>query len=270
MTDLKKRIPVVRRARGYHLYTVSGKRYLDLWQNGGLSLLGHRPGRLTTVLKDTISRGLIADLPSVFQGRLVGLLRKIFPEYADFRVAGSSAEALRLASLFLDRDVAAAEVVDPLIEAANAGDAAVSLWRPLLPVSPSADVLLPVLPFAVAGAPAVVCFRRSLPLDFPAQAPISGVLLAGLLRCLYDLRGFTRPRWIRADLLARCPGWRQEQIYLVPEFDPSHYEQVFEAFLDEQVLLSPEAPYVSILPGGEISQGELGKMIGLFRTYPGE
>jgi hypothetical protein len=270
VTDLRQRIPVVRRARGYYLYTVFGKRYLDLWQNGGSSLLGHRPGRLTTVLKDTISRGLIADLPSVFQGRLVALLQKVFPGYADFRVTGSLAEALQLASLYLGRDVAAAEVVDPLTEAAVAGSATVSLWRPLLPDPPSADLLLPVLPFAVAGAPAVVCFRRSLAREFPVQAPISGVLLAGLLRCLHDLLRFSTPQWIRADLLAGCPGWRQEQHYIVPEFDPGRYEQVFEAFLDQQVLLSPEAPYVSILPGGEISRGELGKMIGLFRTYPGE
>lgn len=275
MKDLRQRLPVVRRARGYHLYTVSGKRYLDLWQNGGASLFGHRPGRLTTVLKDTISRGLVADLPSVFQGRLLALLRQVFPDYPDFRVTGSVAEALQLASLFLGREVetgevGAGEVADPLIGPATAGRAAVSLWRPLLPDPPSAEVLLPVLPFAVAGAPAVVCFRRRLPPEFPAQAPISGVLLAGLLRCLHDLERFTAPPWIRSDLLAGCPGWRREQIYIVPEFDPESYERVFEAFLDAQVLLSPEAPRISILPGGEISRGELGKMIGLFRTYPGK
>ena len=270
MKDLKQRIPVVRRARGYHLYTVSGKRYLDLWQNGGASLLGHRPGRLTTVLKDTISRGLVADLPSVFQGRLLAQLRQVFPGYLDFRVTGSVAEALQLASLFLGREVGAGEVADPLIEPAAAGKAALSLWRPLLPDPPSAEVLLPVLPFAAAGAPAAVCFRRRLPQEFPAQAPLSGVLLAGLLRCLHDLERFTAPQWIRSDLLAGCPGWRQEKIYIVPEFDPESYEQVFEAFLDEHVLLSPEAPHISILPGEEISRGELQKMIGLFRTYPGK
>jgi hypothetical protein len=57
---------------------------------------------------------------------------------------------------------------------------------------------------------------------------------------------------------------------VIPEFDLEDYEQVFESFLAEKVLLSPEAPYVSILPAGEISRGELGKMIGLFDKFPGE
>ena len=270
MRDLKRRIPVVRRAREYHLYSVSGKRYLDLWQNGGQTLLGHRPGRLTTVLKDTISKGLIADLPSVFGGRLIRLLQTMFPDYREFRLIGSPAEALQLASLYLGRSVAAAEVIDPLLQPGPAEDRPVSFWRPLLPDPPAAEVLFPVLPLAMAGAPLVVCFRGSPPRDFPEQAPISGVLLAGLLRSLHELRHFTMPPWVRPDLLAGCAGWRREQLYLIPEFDLTDYERVFEAFLDAQVLLSPEAPYLSILPGGEISKGELGKMIGLFHTYPGE
>jgi hypothetical protein len=78
------------------------------------------------------------------------------------------------------------------------------------------------------------------------------------------------PEWFRPNLLAGCPGWRQEQLYVVPEFDLEGYEQVFDAFLEADLLLSPEVPYVSILPGGEISKRELGKMIGLFGTYPGK
>ena len=270
MTDLKRRVPVIRRARDYHLYSVSGKRYLDLWQNGGLSLLGHKPGRLTTMMKDTISRGLIADLPSVFGGRLIRVLQKMFPGYREFRLSGSLAEALQLTGHYLGRNIVADDVVDPLFRPEPNGEARVSIWRPLLPEPPAAEVMLPVLPFSMAGAPRVVCFRGSPPRDFPAQAPVSGVILAGLLRSLQELQRFSMPGWVRPDLLAGCAGWRQEQLYVVPEFDLEGYEQVFEAFLEAQVLLGPEAPYLSILPGGEISKGELGKMIGLFRRFPGE
>ena len=49
---LEMEIPRIRRARGYRLYDHHGRRYLDLWQNGGRSLLGHRPARQTTLLKD--------------------------------------------------------------------------------------------------------------------------------------------------------------------------------------------------------------------------
>jgi hypothetical protein len=270
VSELKRRIPAIRRAREYHLYSVSGRRYLDLWQNGGRSLLGHKPGRLTTVLKDTLSRGLIADLPSVFSGRLMRVLQAMFPDYRDFRLSRNLAEALQLAGVHLGRPVAAGEVAEPLLDPRPAKETQVSFWRPLLPDPPVAQVLLPVFPFAMAGAPQVVCFRENPASDFPAQETISGVVLAGLQRSIHELKRFVAPEWLRPDLLEGCAGWRQEQVYVVPEFDLGIYERVFEIFLDAQVLLSPEAPYISILPGGEISKGELGKMIGLFRRYPGE
>lgn len=270
MRDLRRRVPVIRRAREYHLYSISGKRYLDLWQNGGRSLLGHRTGRLTTVLKDTLSRGLIADLPSVFGGRLIRALQVLFPAYREFRLCSAMSEALHLAGLHLGRTVTAADVADPLLHTQPANEPPVRLWRPLLSEQPPAEVLLPVLPFAMAGAPQVVCFRGKPAPDFPEQDPVSGVLLAGLLRSIHELQRFVMPGWLRPDLLEGCVGWRQEQVYVLPEFDLGLYDRVFEAFLDAQVLLSPEDPYLSILPGGEISKGELGKMIGLFRRYPGE
>jgi hypothetical protein len=270
MKDLKRLIPVVRRARDYHLYSVSGRRYLDLWQNGGYSLLGHKPGRLTTVLKDTLSRGLVADLPSVFSGQLIRALQDLFPVYQAFRLCRAMADALQLAGLYLGRIVTADDVAEPILNARPTSETRVSFWRPLLPHPPAAEVLLPILPFAMAGAPQVVCFRENPASDFPVQEPVSGVLLAGLLRSIRELQRFVMPEWFRPDLLEGCAGWRQEQLYIIPEFDLGLYEGIFEAFLDVQVLLSPGAPYLSILPGGEISQGELGKMIGLFRRYPGE
>jgi hypothetical protein len=252
------------------LYAVSGLRYLDLWQNGGQALLGHKPGRLTTVLKDTISRGLIADLPSVFSGRLMRVLQTLFPTYREFRLCASRLEALELAGLHLERSLSLADVADPLFLHSPDEQNPVSLWRPLMSDPPTAEVILPVLPFAMAGAPQVLCFRKKPSSDFPAQGPVSGVLSAGLLQTLQGLQRYTLPQWFRPDLLAQCPGWRQEGLYVIPQFDLGEYEGVFDAFLDRQVLLSPEGPFVSILPGGEISKGELGKMIGLFRQFPGK
>jgi hypothetical protein len=222
------------------------------------------------VLKNTISKGLAADLPSIYNGRLRRLLQEMFPEYRDFRLTGSVAEGLQLASLYMDRNVDPNELVDPLTEKGESAAGDVRLWRPLVPDQIPGEVLFPILPFGMAGAPAVVCFRRILPPGFPGQMPISAVVLAGLLRCLHDLRRFAMPEWFRPELIGTCPGWRQKGIYLVPEFEPGLYEKVFEGFLEAGVLLSPAVPYVSILPGGEISKGELRKMIGLFFAFPGK
>lgn len=268
MSALSQLIPVVRRARGYHLYSVSGRRYLDLWQNGGTSLLGHRPGRLTTALKNTISKGLVADLPTVFTGRLQRMLRVMFPDYVDFRFVSCPSEGLQLASAYLGRSIAEEDVIDPLIDQPK--ECEVSRWRPFVQDQPRAQVLLPIFPFGMAAGPVVICFRREPPADVPPQWPLSGVLLAGMLRCLHELKHRTSPEWFRPDLLSLCPGWKQKGLYVLPQFDTGIYPRVFERFLEQDVLLSPFPPFVSILPGAEISQGELRKMVGLFRTFPGK
>ena len=41
---LPPRVPVIRRARGYRLYGFDGRRCLDLFQDGGRAVLGHRFG----------------------------------------------------------------------------------------------------------------------------------------------------------------------------------------------------------------------------------
>jgi len=270
---IAKHLPVIRRARGYRLYDLQGRRYLDLWQNGGRSLLGHRSGRLTTVLKSTISKGLIADLPSVYSGRLRRVLAGMFPGYKDFRLFKSEDSALKLVSEYLGREVRREDIADPLLRSEGRGGRDVSLWRPFctekkVSKKQQPKVLFPLLPFGLAGAPVVVCFREKVAERFPDSQIISAVVLAGALRCLHDLSSHEPPEY--RDALKGCREWRREGIYLIPEFDLQRYEQVFFGFLEGGVLLCPQVPYISILPSGELSSGEWGKMIGLFRRFPGK
>jgi hypothetical protein len=265
-------IPPIRRARGYRLYDHRGRRYLDLWQNGGRTLLGHRGLRLNNFLKDLMSRGLLADLPALQSRHLEKALVGPLPDYPWVSITRSPEEALRRASLFLGRELAGSEVPDPALGAPGEQVEA-AWWRPFLNYPPAGSrgprVLLPVLPFGAAGAPAAACFRSAPPEGFPASEALSPVLLGGAARCLHDLRRYLFPRWFREDLLAGCPGWRQRGIYLCAQFEPERYGQVFHAFLEAGVLLSPVYPGPSILPA-EASPGELAKMIQLFRRNPGE
>jgi hypothetical protein len=270
--DLACLIPPIRRARGYRLYDHRGRRYLDLWQNGGHSLLGHRGLHLMSLLKNLMSRGLLADLPALQARQLEKALASRLAGYPWVRLARTAAEALALASRFLGREVAPAEVFDPALDPPP-DSAPVARWRPLLDYpSPGAGrprVLLPVLPFAAAGAPAAACFDAEPPGDFPASEPLSPVLLAGAARCLYDLARHSLPEWYRGDLLASARGWAQRGIYLRADCAPERYPAVFRAFLEAGVLLNPRYPGPSILPA-EASPGELAKMIRLFRENPGE
>ena len=265
---LHELLPAVRRARGYRLYGHDGRRYLDLWQAGGRAILGHRAGRVTTVLKNVISTGLVADLPSVYTHRLERALQGFFPGYPAFRVTRSLAEALELASLFLGRRVSEADLLDPL-EPGTRSAAEVALWRPLAESPPPARVLIPLLPFAMAAAPAVVGFAAALPAGFPASQPVSPVVLAGSLRALHELRRHEMPPWLTPRLLAGAAGWEQRGVYVLPRFPASRYPAVFTGFLEEGVVLNPAYPEPSVLPS-EASGGELKKMIGLFRRFPGE
>jgi hypothetical protein len=265
---LHQLLPVVRRARGYRLYGHDGRRYLDLWQGGGRSLLGHRPGRVTTVLKNVISTGLVTDLPSVYTRRLERTLQGLFPDYPRFRITGSLAAALDLASGYLEQRVVEEDILDPLSRGPDK-TGKVALWRPFVEEPLTASVLLPVIPFAVAGAPVPVGFAAPASPQLPPSEILSPLVLAGALRALHDLKRYSPPEWLRGNLLEDAPGWRQRGLYVLPTFPQAVYQEVFTAFLQEGVLLNPVFPGPCILPS-EASPGELKKMTKLFRRYPGE
>jgi len=269
LQQLETRLPVIRRARGYRLYDYRGKRYLDLYQQGGAGLLGHRPGNLNNLLKDLLSRGLAGDLPSIYQKRLEKALLARFPGYRGVRIAASFAQALELGSRHLGRPLSAEDVRDPLTSpAAAAATTEAACWRPLSPAAATAaaqaEVLFPLLPFSLGGAPACVCFRRPLPASFPVPSPLSPLILAGALRALHDLERYAPAPWFRPDLFDSAPGWTQQGIYLLSTSPRAEYETIFLRFLEAGLLLSPRWPGPSILPA-EASPGEVKRLLELFK-----
>ncbi len=281
--DNWSKLPRIRRARGYRLYDERGTAYLDLHQAGGHALLGHRAFHLTTALKDAISRGNLSDLPSVYGPRLEKELARRFAAFPHVRLAHSPQEALAGISRVLGRPVGAEEVRDPVLLGKMEGP--VSLWRPFAPAAedgagggpPALEaarapggvrVLIPVLPFAMAGAPAAACFREPPGEAFAPPRPISPVILAGALRALHDLDRYRPAPWFREDLLQGCRGWIQRGIYVLPDFPPERYEEVFEEFLRQRLLLSPQFESPSLLPA-EASAGELERMRRMFEACPG-
>lgn len=98
-------LPPIRRARGWRLYARDGRRFLDLWQDGGRSVLGAKPARLATEIKALVDRGLDRGLPSTELERLGREIRRRWPGYAAYRVFRSEEGAL--AALASVRDAAA-------------------------------------------------------------------------------------------------------------------------------------------------------------------
>jgi len=252
-------IPPVRRARGFRLYCVSGERLLDLHQDGGRAILGRRPEGVSRELKALASRGLSGDLPSVYGKRVVAALRRLLPGMSCFRLAASPQRALWFASALLGRRVEEEDAADPAFAAPGTTGREISLWRPFLPPAfePDADVLIPVLPFGAACAPAAVCFRRELPKDFPPSDTLSPLLLAACARALYNLGDRPSPPWMEGAADARL--WDRRGPYLAALCGEEEYGERWRAGLAHGILLNPRRSGPSILPA-EASEGELAAM----------
>lgn len=270
---LLRLLPPIRRARDYRLYGENGARHLDLWLDGGRALLGHRPEGVLTELKNQLAKGLLADLPSIQEGRLSKALSLLMPGYREFRVYRSLASLLRAVSPLQgslpgpggESAAGGSASSGGLLELEALPDPAVTetaglplaLWRPFLSeATGSAAVAVPVLPFPLHTAPVVAAFRDPPGSRAGAGEIVSPVLLAGMTKSIYQLIRFraqyTDDMWRRFD----APYWRRRGPYLVSEAGPDRYRELFEGLLTRGIVISPRYPGPSIVPA-RWSDGEI-------------
>ncbi len=264
------RLGPIRRARGYRLYDHRGRRYLDLWQAGGRALLGHRPGGAVARIKGVLSSAPHAGLPSVYERRLLGRLRRLVPGFEPILAAcGAEARAV------LDAAGLGGEALfDPALDAGPADARRAGLWRPAAGPAPLPErwrAVAPVLPFTLGPAPAPVCLRPDAAPALPeARAaltltPLPAALLAAALAGLDRL-----PRYGAAAWAAQawpdphgCAGWERRGPYVAARCAAAAYDGLFDRFLQAGAVLSPFHPGPSILPD-EVSAGEAAALMRLF------
>ncbi|MCL1817714.1 MAG: hypothetical protein FWG35_02200 [Spirochaetaceae bacterium] len=259
-------LPLLRRARDYHLYSQSGQRYLDLYLAGGRALLGHKPPGLTRVLKNELQKGLLAEVPAVSARRLVKALLRLPGLAAPGNPAGSAAaedsslraalyasfdRALAAAGSFLGRSLAEEDIQEPFF--ARPGEPV--YYRPGagLDYSPF-PLLFPVLPFPGGFAPQPLLFRPNAAggRRLPEGEAASAVLLAGLARVTEELQTLGDFSDIWREW--RMPGWNRLGCYCFWQ-GRADYESVFRRFLEELVILPPDPRRPALLPR-VFSQGE--------------
>jgi hypothetical protein len=260
----------IRRARGFRLYDVKGRRYLDLSREG--ALLGHRGDGVLTVMKSVLSQGLAAPLPSIWERRLLTALARFFPGFRDVRLYSSFDRALRAARCYLGEKGLPGSPHDPALHGEARGVVPAALWRPFLPLV-AARALLPVLPVSVGGAPAPVCFDAEVPRGVPSSDHIPGFILAAAVRSFQALAAGARTEGILSNpVLERAvdaaAGWARTGPYVRATGPESEYPGVHEEFLREGVLLAPSYPGPSVLPG-DCSPGESRRLADLFTRIPG-
>ena len=279
-------VPPIKRARGYRLYDYRGKRYLDLWHNGGLAILGHRFESLTRELKSVLSRGLIFDLPSIYRRRPIRELQKRYSGFNTICICSTFEQALLILSRVLGQNITKTDICDPakgesgpvVYDRPFLGSKTVGL-KPLESDATGAEgsttrALLPIVPFRIGASPVILCLREAVAGGDPPRASdkdeasvISPLVLAGVLRSIHSLSRFIPPPWFSEPLFDDSSEWVQRGPYVLPRFESELYSQVFRHFLSEGILLSPCYEEPSILPG-EASEGELKKMVRLFSEIP--
>lgn len=282
--SLLRRLPPIRRARDYRLYGENGKRYLDLWQAGGRALLGHRSERVLTEFKNQVSRGLLADFPSIHERRLLKALGLLMPGFLEFRIYRSAASLFEALSSLGGQGIEVDGLPDPAL--VETDGMPLALWRPFLSeeaaeAAPRADtneasrppgpgaglgdglplgkgpaIAVPVLPFPWTGGPVIAAFRdppgeRALPGDI-----VSPALLVALTKTIHQLirfRGqFTEHLWRSFD----APFWSRRGPYLIARGNREEYARLFERLLANGILISPRYPGPSIAPA-IFSEGEI-------------
>ena len=253
-------MPPVLRARDFRLYTDGGRRFVDLWQNGGVAILGHTPPSLLRELKNTAGRGLYAPFPHFSEGHLHKALSRIFPG-REFRLYAAP---------------------PPQMESLAAAGTAV-LWRPF--VDPAAPLVVQqdAPPVLIPVVPGIPLWRGELPVGFCPLAIAPGfeaalppsdflppVLLACAARGVYDLIAAApqraRPSYPRIARALKKSPWQRRGLYLTLWQNPSPEEwaALFSHFLESGFLLPPVPSQPAILPG-ILSPGEEAQLAELLK-----
>lgn len=263
---METRVPVYRRARGYRIYGERGNRFLDFFQDGGRAILGHRNPSIMLEAKNLLSRGQITAYPSSLIEKTRQAVMALIPGLETVRIYASGERALEAASLHLGEPVSRATAHDPATAGASAGTRpGVSLWRPFLE-SESFDfpLLIPVLPVSAPPAPAVLAFREK-PAPAVRESDICSPVSLGMLKkAVFELiryaEGCDRSRWEAFDTIS---DWSRKGPYLTLKRDEREFPGIFNQMLERGILLSPEYPGPSIIPG-EYSPGEFASFKSFF------
>ena len=230
---LYKSIPPIRRTRDYHLYDFRGRRYLDMFLDGGRALLGHKPGRTVLMMKNALEKGLSAAYPGIYPARLLKQLRLVYPQI----------EACSVVFAGRTYDTGAGE--PPVV------------FRPFESEALPEDGLFELLlPLPGSGPFTVLCSGRAYDGSLPVSDAVPPFILSGLCRAGAELAAFMdnadESVWKSFD----SPLWTRRGPWLYPAVNEDLYPEVFKALLERGILISPDYKLPSCAPY-RFTEGEI-------------
>ena len=270
--NLRNSFPLIKRVRGYRLYTQNGEKYLDFCQQGGAAILGSKPRGFSLALKNEIEKSNYYNYPSHY-------LKKI--SKAIFKLSGLSENSLINIAYFKTRKEAREHIskierknyslryslhysMDKEISPDFSHDVSkknnfIYLWFPFCGQTlgyylENCDYVLPVLPLPGDFAPIVLLSKKNVESNYVP----SPVLLAGLNSIIYSLIKFMEEdpyiNWREyTSMLNKI--WEVKGPYLIPVYEEYLHESIFSSFLKNKIVIQPCYGRMSALPS-EISEGE--------------
>ena len=260
--EIRNRYGNVKRAQGFYLYTEKNIRLLDMYLDGGMSILGRRENQAPLVFKQSIDKGLNAFLPSSGDYRLKKALNSLFPEHPHFYFLSEWSKAFS----FLEIEDNKTDLDSCIME---------NTWKPFLPssenlkkkkvffvnppfctsikIAVSKDVL-PILSSEVSAAEKEVLSKAFFELIRiiklrEQEKGLSDEELINSARGKKKKQQLVKSIKSYRRVVELCSRfWNMEGPYLFSKLNEEKYETFFKAALDFHIFLSPYFTIPSILP----------------------
>jgi hypothetical protein len=217
-------------------------------------------------IKSTVSRGLVSEYPSVFEGRLEKLLAQLFPDCPVVRIYSDRRTVEGLVRL-VSSDAQA--IYDPACSDPE-NRAEVSYWRPYLGDGGANSVmLLPILPFPGSFIPQVVCCKdKTLGSELPPSDCVSPLLLDLLVKATASLICELKEEETVAKRMDNpLEGvFETRGPYGMTHLDPIRYREFYREALRLRVVLPPSESVPFIVPGA-YSRGDVDEFLKLSVRY---
>ena len=212
---LRDKLPAIRRASQWYLYTHDGRKIFDMYLGNGRAVYGHKPHPLARDFKRLVDQGHLTALPSPHYRHMVRQARALYPDYPVVYLYPSLSAAIAAVTSAARAGSVPLVWHDPLFPApaaptggaagAGASPLTVGISRPLMgpAAAPPAShhLLLPLLPLPIDNAPQLLLQRTgdggaptSLVPDISRvladhTALVSGAMLRAMLAALRTLAG---------------------------------------------------------------------------------
>ena len=267
---LEKPFPLIKRVRGYRLYTDNSEKYLDFYQESGKAILGSRPRGFSLALKKEIEKSNFYNYPSGYLKKTEKGISKLAEGSAlNISYFKTEEELCNYVSEKEGKEYSLCKNIKDNYSDVEEKTNSIYFWFPFCGSSlkqylDNFNYVLPILPFPGDITPVVLLSSKILTENNYIPSP---VILSGLNNIIYNLIRFLQEEpyihWREyTSMLNKI--WKAKGPYLLPVYSEKKHELIFKTFLKNKILIQPCYGKMSVLPA-EISEGE--RIMFLETTY---